>query len=30
MTRGRGGSGRDIWGEEGEGGRREWEDIWEG
>ena len=30
MTRGRGGSGRDIWGEEGEGGRREWEDIREG
>ena len=27
MTRGRGGIGRDIW---GEGGRREWEDIWEG
>ena len=31
MTRGRGWSGRDIWGVEGgEGGRREWEDIWEG
>ena len=25
-----GGSGRDIWGEGGEGGRREWENIWEG
>ena len=30
MTKGRGGSGRDILGEVGEGGRREWEDIWEG
>ena len=30
MTRGRGRSGRDIWGRRGEGGRREWEDIWEG